>query len=53
MMEEIEKQILARQAEIMNASKNPEKEKPVEAPEDVDIADDTDEEFEEFTPAEE
>lgn len=53
MMEEIEKQILARQAEIMNASKSPEKEKPVEAPEDDDIVDDTDDEFEEFTPAEE
>lgn len=53
MMEEIEKQILARQAEIMNASKNPEKDTPVTTTEDVDIVDDTDEEFEEFTPAEE
>lgn len=53
MMEEIEKQILERQAEIMNASGKPEKTKPVEVPEDDEVIDDTDEDFEEFTPAEE
>ncbi len=52
LMQEIEKQILERQAEIMNVSKNPEKSEPVETPED-DIVDDIDEDFEEFTPAEE
>ncbi|MDE6781498.1 MAG: recombinase RecA [Ruminococcus sp.] len=51
MMKEIEKQILERQAEIMNTGK-PEKAKPIEALEDVSLTDDSDEEFEEFTPAE-
>lgn len=52
LMQEIEKQILERQAEIMNVSKNPEKSEPVETPED-DVIEDIDEDFEEFTPAEE
>lgn len=53
LMQEIEKQILERKAEILNAAKNPEKEKPVTAPESDEVIDDIDEDFEEFTPAEE
>jgi len=53
LMKEIEDQILARQAEIMNASKNSAKTEPADVSEADDIIDDIDEEFEEFTPAEE
>lgn len=53
MMEEIEKQILERRNEIINANKNPEIPKVVENTEDNIIIDDIDDEYEEFTPAEE
>ncbi len=53
LMKEIEDQILAHQAEIMNASKNPAKTEPADVSEADDVIDDIDEEFEEFTPAEE
>ncbi len=56
LMKEIEEQILARREEIMNASANskPKKADTVSEPEtDDDILADIDEDFEEFTPAEE
>lgn len=53
MMEEIEKQILERRNEIINANKNPEIPESVATPEDSIAIDDIDDEYEEFTPAEE
>lgn len=53
LMEEIEKQILERRSEIMNNNKNNELVKPVENTDNSEIIDDIDEEFDEFTPAEE
>lgn len=53
LMEEIEKQILERRSEIMNNTKNNEPVKPIESTDNNEIIDDIDEEFDEFTPAEE
>ena len=53
LMEEIEKQILERRSEIMNNNKNNEPVKTVENTDNSEIIDDIDEEFDEFTPAEE